>query len=73
MKKDAKKYAAELCFAIALALITVKVQRAASTPDFGKTFMMGKAWTIKRFANTQVNMWQSVADKAATAYNGFKP
>lgn len=71
--KNAKKYIGEILFAIGLAVITVKVQRAASKPDFGRLFMMKRAWTVKRFANLQVDMWQGIADKAATTYNGLKP
>jgi hypothetical protein len=73
MNKDHKKYAIELLFAVALTVITVKVQRAASTPDFGRTFAMGRAWSVKRFANKQVDIWQGIADKAATTYNSLKP
>jgi len=71
--KEAKKYVAEILFALALAVVTVKVQRAASKPDFGKLFMMKRTLGVKRFANAQVNMWQGIADKAATTYNGLKP
>jgi len=71
--KNMKKYVGEILFAVALAVVASKVQRAASTPDFGKLFMMKRAWSVKRFANVQVDMWQGIADKAATAYNSMKP
>lgn len=73
MNKDAQKYAKELAFTLILGILMVRVQRAASKPDFGRTFLMGKAWGIKRFADYQVNLWADVAGKAATTYNRLKP
>lgn len=49
--------------------VTAKVQRSASSPDFGKVMMMRTVLGVKRFAQWQADVWGNVAMDAATYYN----
>lgn len=71
MKK--RSYVKEILFAIVLGIVTVKVQRAAASPDFGRITSMRFVWGFKRFADMQVRFWEEIASKAATSYNSLKP
>lgn len=77
MNEDVSKQVTHLAIQIlgivVLAIVSVKVQRAAAKPDFGRTFAMKKVWTVKRFADGQVRFWQDVAGNAANKYNALKP
>ena len=69
MNRDTKSYVKELVFAVALTIITVKLQRAVSSPDFIKTLKMKGALGVKSFANTQKKAWQGVEDMASSFYD----
>lgn len=69
MNKDTKGYVKELLFAVALTIITVKLQRAATSPDFFRTIKMKGALGVKNVALAQKKVWQGVEDMATTFYD----
>lgn len=69
MNRDAKSYVKELFFAVALTVITVKLQRVATSPDFFRTIKMKGALGVKNMALTQKKIWQGVEDMATTFYD----
>lgn len=73
MHKSASRLAFSIVSVVVLAVVSVKVQRAASKPDFGRLFAMKRIWAVKRFADGQVRLWQNVAGAAANQYNSLKP
>lgn len=68
-----KRMIVELGMAVVIGVVAVKVQRAASRPDFGRTFAMGRVWAIKQYAESRVRFWENVRGEAASAYNRMKP
>ena len=68
-----KRMLVELGMAVVIGVVAVKVQRAASRPDFGRTFVMGRVWAVKQYAEGRVRFWEEVRGKAATTYNRMKP
>jgi hypothetical protein len=71
--KQTTRLAIQLVGVVVLAVVSVKVQRAAAKPDFGRIFMMKRAWAFKRFADGQVRFWEGIAGSAANRYNALKP
>lgn len=57
------------CVYVGLAVAVVKVQRAASSPDFGKTAQMAVWRQVKGFADRNANWWGDMGLKAGTMYN----
>jgi hypothetical protein len=54
---------------VGITVALVKVQRAASSPDFGKTAQMGAWRAVKVFADRNTNWWGDVGLRAGTMYN----
>lgn len=50
-------------------LVIMYLAKKMARPDFGRTLQMRGALTVKRIACVQVDIWQRIADNAATAYN----
>lgn len=73
ISKQVKAIAVGIVGAAIMAFVSVKVQRAAARPDFGKFFLMKRVWIFKRFADGQVRFWENVAGMAANKYNALKP
>lgn len=73
ISRDVTRLAIQVVGVVVLAVVSVKVQRAAAKPDFGRLFVMKRVWTFKQFADRQVRFWESVAGNAATKYNALKP
>lgn len=73
VSKQATRLAIEILGVVVLAIVSVSVRRAVSKPDFGRLFAMKRVWTVKRFADSQVRMWERIAGSAATRYNSLKP
>lgn len=73
ISKQVSHLAIQILGIVVLAVVSVKVQRAAAKPDFGRTFAMKRVWAVKRFADGQTRFWQDVAGSAATKYNALKP
>lgn len=71
--KQTTRLAMEIVGVIVLAVVSVKVQRAVASPDFGRTFAMKQVWAFKRFADGQARVWQNIAGSAANKYNSLKP
>lgn len=71
--KQVGKIVIQLAGVVLLAVVSVKVQRAAACPDFGRTFAMKRVWAVKRFADGQVRLWENIAGGAANKYNALKP
>jgi hypothetical protein len=71
--KQTTRFAMEIVGVIVLAVVSVKVQRAVASPDFGRLFAMKRVWGIKRFADGQVRFWEGIAGSAANKYNALKP
>lgn len=72
ISKQASRLAMEIVGVVILAVVSVKVQRAVASPDFGRLFAMKRVWAVKRFADGQVRLWERIAGSAATKYNSFK-
>lgn len=72
VRREVKRQTVVLLFSVAGALITVYVMRRFNEPDFGRTLKMSAALKVKRFAASQVDWWQGVADRASTIYNQEK-
>lgn len=72
MDKRAKVYLFELAAAVGITVVTVVIQKALTRPDFGRTLGMRVSLGVKRFADSQADVWSEVAGKAAQTYNGFK-
>lgn len=73
ISKQMSRLAIQLVGVVVLAVVSVKVQRAVASPDFGRTFAMKRIWAFKRFADEQARFWQDVAGSAANRYNALKP
>jgi hypothetical protein len=71
--KQATHLAMQIVGVIVLAVVSVKVQRAVASPDFGRTFAMKRVWSFKQFADSQVRFWEGIAGSAANKYNALKP
>lgn len=57
------------CVYACIVVVVVKVQRGASSPDFGKALQM-RVWRgVKRVADEKREWWGDVALKAGTQYN----
>jgi hypothetical protein len=57
------------CVYVGAAVVIVKVQRAASSPDFGKSAQM-RVWRgVKGFADRNSVWWGDVGLRAGTMYN----
>lgn len=67
-KKETARQTVILAFSVVGALAMMYVMRKANEPDAFRTFKMGSALKVKRFAQKRADWWQDVADKAATAY-----
>jgi hypothetical protein len=68
VNRDGKSYLKELIFAVALTVITVKLQRAVASPDFFKTVKMRGALGVKRYAAMQKDAWGKVEGLASDFY-----
>lgn len=54
---------------VGLVVAVVKVQRAASSPDFGRTARMGAWRGVKTFADRRAMRWGDIGLMAGTKYN----
>jgi hypothetical protein len=72
VSREAKRQAVILLFSVAGAIVTVYVMRHMSNPDIFRTLKMSASLKLKRAAQSQADMWQGLADKAATWYNQEK-
>lgn len=72
-KREATRQAIILVFSIAGTIGSVYLVKKFTEPDTGKTLKMMTALHVKRFAGRNVDFWQRIADRAATAYNREKP
>lgn len=68
VRKESAKQAVILGFTLALVGIMYVVQN----DDSRKRLKMTTALATKRFAQKQADLWQLIADRAATVYNGEK-
>jgi hypothetical protein len=66
---EVKRQTVILLFSTAGTIIAVYVMYKLSEPDLWRTTKMKLALKVKHLAQTQVEWWQSIADKAATLYN----
>lgn len=71
-KQEATRQAVILIFSIASVAATVWIMQSLSDPDVFRTVRMGVALWIKRAAQKEADRFQTLADKAATAYNRDK-
>lgn len=71
-KEETTRQTIILAFTLVGAVAMVIVARSIDKPDFSKSLKMGAALALKRVAASQVDWWQNVADKAASAYNREK-
>lgn len=55
-----------------MAYVSARVQRAAGSPDFGRTLKLRAILGAKRAAQWQANVWQNIAGDLGTAYNRAK-
>lgn len=61
-----------LTFSLAGTFLTLILVRELADPDRIRTWKMRLALAVKRRAQRQVDMWQRIADSAATIYNQEK-
>lgn len=71
-KKETARQAIILTFSLAGTIGTLWLVQALSEPDVWRTYKMRSALGLKRFAGWNVDFWQNISDKAATAYNKEK-
>jgi hypothetical protein len=73
VKQEATREAVKLLFSLLGSIGAVLlVKYLVDNPDGIRTAKMWLALGTKRTAQTQVDFWQNVADKAATIYNGTR-
>jgi hypothetical protein len=68
LKSEVKKQIVVTVFTIGTAVVLYYL----ASPDALKTLKMWGALKTKRIAQWQVDMWQNLADQAATIYNREK-
>ena len=73
VQDEAKRQAVILLFSAVGTVVTIGLVYYFTAPDAFKTLKMKTALRVKRMAQQQVDIWQTVADKAATAYNRERP
>lgn len=69
VERSGKSYAKELVFAVVLAIVTIKIQRAVSGPDFVKTVKMKGAMGVKKYASAQKEAWSKIEGFAGDFYD----
>lgn len=74
VKQEATREAIKLLFSLIGSVGAVLlVKYLVDNPDGIRTAKMWLALATKRTAQTQVDFWQNIADKAATVYNAERP
>ena len=73
ISNEIKRQTVILIFGAAGTIITIYVIHHFSDPDAWRMLKMKFALKLKRFANSQAEMWHQLADKAATIYNQERP
>lgn len=66
---DLKQFVIDQAVSTAIVVACVYFARKLSDPDSFRLIRMRGALTVKKFAETQADMWTGISHKAATSYN----